>query len=56
MAADYVYLRAPYDGEIKEVEATAEVLVPLLVKGWYQVPAPTDRDPEAALGIIKDAE
>ena len=56
MATDSVFLQAPYGGEIKEVEATAEVLVPLLVKGWYQVPAPTDRDPEAALGIIKDAE
>ena len=56
MAADHVYLQAPYGGEIREVEATPEVLVPLLVQGWYQVPAPADREPEGGLGIIKDAE
>jgi hypothetical protein len=56
MAADRVYLQAPYDGEIKEVEATPEVLIPLLVAGWHQVPAPADREPAAPLGIIKDAE
>ena len=56
MAADHVYLQAPYAGEIREVEATGDVLVPLLVQGWSQVPAPTDHKPEAALGIIKGAE
>lgn len=56
MAADHVYLQAPYSGEIREVEATPEVLVPLLVQGWYQVPAPADRDTVALIGIIKDAE
>ena len=56
MAADHVYLQAPYGGEIREVEATPEVLVPLLVQGWYQVPAPADRDTVALIGIIKDAE
>jgi hypothetical protein len=56
MAADHVYLQAPYGGEIREVEATPEILVPLLVQGWYQVPAPADREPEGGLGIIKDAE
>ncbi|MFZ5832990.1 MAG: hypothetical protein ACOY3P_23125 [Planctomycetota bacterium] len=56
MTADRVHLQAPYDGEIREVEATPEVLIPLLVKGWHQVPAPADQEPEAPLGIIKDAE
>jgi hypothetical protein len=56
MAADHVYLQAPHGGEIKEVEATPEVLVPMLVLGWYQVPAPADRDSVAPIGIIKDAE
>ena len=56
MAADHVYLQAPYGGEIQEVEATAEVLVPLLVKGWHQVPAPADHEAAAQIGIIKDAE
>lgn len=56
MAADHVYLQAPYGGEIKEVEATPEVLIPLLVAGWHQVPAPAEQNPEALLGIIKDAE
>jgi hypothetical protein len=27
-------------GEVKEVEATAEALSPLMVAGWHQVPAP----------------
>lgn len=56
MAAGHVYLQAPHGGEIKEVEATPEVLVPMLVLGWYQVPAPADRDSVAPIGIIKDAE
>jgi hypothetical protein len=56
MATDHVYLQAPYGGEIREVEATPEILVPLLVQGWSQVPAPADREPEGGLGIIKDAE
>jgi len=56
MPVDHVYLQAPYGGEIREVEATPDVLVPLLVQGWYQVPAPADREPVASVGIIKDAE
>ena len=34
-----VFMRSP-DGEVKEVEATAEALTPLMVAGWHQVPAP----------------
>jgi len=56
IAADRVYLRAPYEGEVREVEAIPEVLIPLLVAGWHQVPAPEGREPVAAIGIIKDAE
>ena len=34
-----VYMRSP-SGEVKEVEATTEMLTPLMVAGWHQVPAP----------------
>lgn len=37
--ADRIYMRSP-QGEIKEVEATAESLSPLMAAGWNQVPAP----------------
>ena len=56
MAADHVYLQAPYGGEIREVEAKPEILIPLLVAGWHQVPAPADQEPAAPVGIIKDSE
>jgi hypothetical protein len=39
--ADLVFLRSPQGDEIKEVEATAEKLSPLMSSGWHQVPAPT---------------
>jgi hypothetical protein len=32
-------MRSP-EGEVKEVEATAEALSPLMSSGWHQVPAP----------------
>jgi hypothetical protein len=38
--ADMVFLRSPQGDEIKEVEATAERLSPLMSSGWHQVPAP----------------
>jgi hypothetical protein len=56
MTTDLVFLQAPYNGEIKKVEATPKVLIPLLVQGWHQVPAPADQEPAAQIGIIKDAE
>lgn len=56
MTTDFVFLQAPYGGEIKKVEATPEILIPLLVAGWHQVPAPADQEPAAPIGIIKDAE
>jgi hypothetical protein len=44
--ADRVFMQSP-QGEIKEVEATAEALSPLLSKGWTQVPAPAGHKPAA---------
>ena len=36
-----VWLAPPFgDGEPKEVEATPEILVPMLVKGWSQCDPP----------------
>ena len=37
--AEMVFLRSPQGDEIKEVEATAEALSPLMSTGWHQVPA-----------------
>jgi hypothetical protein len=34
-------------GEIREVEATAEQLSPLMSTGWTQVPAPAGHKPAA---------
>lgn len=39
---DKVWLMPPFGvGEPMEVEATPEVLTPLMNEGWYQIPAPT---------------
>ena len=43
MAADTVFLKSPQSDEIREVEATAEKLSPLLSQGWHKVPAPAGR-------------
>jgi len=41
MAADKVWLSPPFGvGEPKEVDATPEILVPLLVAGWTQCERP----------------
>ena len=40
--ADRVWMRAPGGGEPKEVEATPEILVPLLVRGWSQCDPPEE--------------
>jgi hypothetical protein len=42
-----VYVKSPQGDEIKEVEATAEALSPLLSKGWHQVPVPAELKPAA---------
>jgi hypothetical protein len=36
---DSVFMCSP-DGEVKEVEATAAALCPLMAAGWRQVPGP----------------
>ena len=39
--SDFVYMRPPWgDGEIRKVEATPEVLTPLMVAGWSQCDPP----------------
>jgi hypothetical protein len=38
--AAMIYLQSPQGDEIKEVEATAEKLSPLMSAGRHQVPAP----------------
>ena len=35
-----VYMQSPQGDEIKEVQATAAVLGPLMAQGWHQVAAP----------------
>ena len=42
--ADLVHMASP-EGEVKEVEATAEALSPLLSKGWTQVPTSAGNTP-----------
>ena len=42
--ADRIYMQSP-QGEIKEVEATAAALSPLMSAGWHQVPAPASEQP-----------
>ena len=39
-----VFMRSP-QGEIKEIEATAAALTPLMVAGWYQVMGPAKAAP-----------
>jgi len=41
MNSDRVYMKPPFGlGEPKEVEATPEVLVPLMLAGWTQCEQP----------------
>ena len=46
--ADRVFMQSPQGDEIKEVEATAEALSPLMSAGWHQVPAPAGHKPAVA--------
>ncbi len=51
MAADKVWLSPPFGaGEPKEVDATPEILVPLLVAGWTQCGRPTS-DQEVSTNV-----
>jgi hypothetical protein len=34
------YMESPQGDEIREVQATAAILTPLMAAGWHQVPAP----------------
>jgi len=44
-----IYLESPQGDEIKEVEATAATVTPLMVAGWHQVPPPaTSQKPTTA--------
>jgi hypothetical protein len=45
MAANLIYMQSPQGDEVKEVEATAEKLSPLMAAGWNQVPAPAGHKP-----------
>jgi hypothetical protein len=45
MAADLVFMQSPQGDEVKEVEATAEKLSPLMAAGWNQVPTPAGHKP-----------
>jgi len=47
---DWVFMQSP-EGEVKEVEATAAALTPLMVAGWHQVPAPTATGPKPAIPV-----
>jgi len=42
---DWVFMQSP-QGEVREVEATAAALTPLMVAGWHQVPAPAATGPK----------
>ncbi len=45
MPQETVWLRHPYGaGDPKEVEATPEVLTPLMVAGWVQCDPPAKRE------------
>ena len=45
MPQEKVWLRPPYrEGDPKEVEATPEVLTPLMVAGWVQCDPPAKRE------------
>jgi len=39
-----VWMTPPDDGEPQEVEATPDVLVPLLVQGWRQIEPPEEEE------------
>jgi hypothetical protein len=47
---DWVFMESP-TGEVKEVEATAASLTPLMVAGWRQVPAPAATGPKPAAPV-----
>jgi hypothetical protein len=42
---DMVFMQPPGGGEPQEVEATPDILVPMLVAGWRQCPPPAPQEP-----------
>jgi hypothetical protein len=50
---DWVFMQSP-EGEVKEVEATAAALTPLMVAGWRQVPAPAATGPKRATPAVEE--
>jgi hypothetical protein len=52
---DWIFLESP-TGEVREVEATAAALTPLLVAGWRQVPAPVATGPKSAASTQEDKQ
>jgi len=52
---DWVFMQSP-TGEVKEVEATAAALTPLMVAGWRQVPAPAATGPTPATSAEEDKQ
>jgi hypothetical protein len=41
MEAEKVQLRHPHTGDVQEVDATPEKLIPLMIRGYQQVPPET---------------
>jgi hypothetical protein len=37
-----VFMKSPVTGEVREVEATPEVLTPLMAAGWHQTDKPEE--------------
>ena len=52
---DWVFMQSP-QGEVREVEATAAALTPLMVAGWHQVPAPAATGPKPAASAQEDKQ
>ena len=50
---DWVFMKSP-TGEVKEVEATASALTPLMATGWIQIPPPSVSGPVPAASAQED--
>ena len=51
--ADKVWMKPPDGGQPEEVEATSEILTPLMVKGWSQC-EPPESPPKKHLEEVND--
>ena len=52
---DWVFMQST-EGEVKEVEATAAALTPLMVAGWRQVPPPAATGPKPVAPVQEDKQ